>query len=126
MRGTIFIVDDDQQLRETLVALLVAEGFVVHSAGDGASALQLFAQATPDLIVVDLLMPGMHGQTFVQKVRGIETRHIPIIIMTALRGWAQQKASGADAFLEKPFDLDTLLGAIALALYRHAPTDPGA
>lgn len=120
MRPSILVIDDDQQLRETLVELLRAEGFVVHGARDGTSALGALAEVLPDLIVVDLLMPGMHGQAFLREIRQRQEKYIPVIMMTALRGWAQREDSGADAFLEKPFDIDTLLGAIELTLYRHA------
>lgn len=103
--------------------MLRAEGFVVHSASDGASALRILEETPPNLMVVDLLMPGMHGEAFLRQVRqrsaAPDAPYIPIIMMTALRGWAQRDASGADAFLEKPFAIDALLGTVELTLYRH-------
>ena len=105
---TILIVDDHTASRITAVALLSMEGYNVIEADSGITALELVKQKQPDLILLDVMMPGMDGFTVCQQLKQDEhTRLIPIIFITALndrRSRIQGIEVGADDFLSKPFD----------------------
>ncbi|WP_414552126.1 HD domain-containing phosphohydrolase [Anabaena sp. CCY 0017] len=105
---TILIVDDHTASRMTAVALLSMEGYNVIEADSGITALELVKQKQPDLILLDVMMPGMDGFTVCQQLKQDEhTRLIPIIFITALndrRSRIQGIEVGADDFLSKPFD----------------------
>src|ERR1700682_5453112 len=81
----ILIVDDDRHNRELLEVMLATEGFLLQTAGSGAEALALVEQQPPDLILLDIIMPGMDGYQVVSKIKGnLATRNIPVIMITAL------------------------------------------
>ena len=119
--GRILIVDDDPRIRESVTELLVEEGYLVDSATDGVSALQHLASATPDVILLDVMMPGMNGREFLHSVR-IHAHYcdIPVIVMSAVHGIDLNRvfALGADDIIEKPFDTNDLLNKLALASFR--------
>jgi len=106
--ATILIVDDEVQNRKLLEALLRPEGYLTLSVGGGGEALAAIAQRAPDLILLDVMMPGMDGY----QVAGIlkasrATASIPIIMLTAINDHAARLAglnAGAEDFLTKPFD----------------------
>ena len=106
--STILIVDDDQTARETLVAILDGENYDLRLAKDGMQALQLLEQFQPDLILLDVMMPGMDGFEVCRRIRS--TPHLaeaPILILTALDdrdSLLKGIESGADDFLSKPVD----------------------
>ena len=110
--GAILVIEDDAGIRETLSDFLRAEGFRVDLASDGAEGLERLKAHRPDLILVDLLMPGMGGGQFLARLRADPaTRALPAVLMTGNRGGGEATA-GADAVLEKPFELQELLTAI--------------
>jgi CheY-like chemotaxis protein len=83
--GTVLVVDDDDDLRELLRRALAGEGWTVHSAPDSDVALQILSEVDPDLVVLDLMMPGMDGFAFVDHVRGQDRwRELPIVVLTAM------------------------------------------
>ena len=84
MASTVLVVDDDLGLRETLRALLELEGYEVALAGDGLDALRALEGLSPDAILLDLMMPRMNGEEFVQELsrRGRQAE-FPIIILSA-------------------------------------------
>ncbi|MDP3847017.1 MAG: EAL domain-containing protein [Pseudomonas sp.] len=106
--ATILIVDDEAQNRKLLEALLQAEGYLTLSAADGEDALASIAQLAPDLILLDIMMPGMNGYEVASTLKANPaTAHIPIIMLTALIDRSARLAglkSGAEEFLTKPFD----------------------
>jgi two-component system response regulator MprA len=109
--GAILVIEDDAGIREALSEFLRSEGFRVDLACDGAEGLERLAVHRPDLILVDLLMPGMCGRQFLARLRADPaTRSVPALLMTGNR--TAGAAAHADAVLEKPFELHELLTAI--------------
>ena len=111
---SVLVVDDESDIREAVSEVLVDEGYVVHGAGDGVEALRKARAHHPDLVLLDLMMPGMNGWEFRAAQRNDpELSDIPVIVLSALGRVAGMDAAG---FIQKPFDLDDLLSAIR----RHA------
>jgi two-component system cell cycle response regulator len=114
MTGRILVVDDIEANVRLLQAKLQAEYYDVLTASDGATALAMAASERPDLVLLDVMMPGMDGFEVCQRLKDdAATRHIPVVLVTALDGRADRITgleSGADEFLTKPID-DVLLFA---------------
>ncbi len=106
--ATILVVDDIVANRETLCELLEAEDYRLFEAADGATALRLAAEAPPDLVLLDVMMPGMDGYEVCRRLRtDIRLAEVPVIIVTALDDQASLLAgieAGADDFVTKPFN----------------------
>jgi signal transduction histidine kinase len=106
--STILIVDDNASARETLVAMLESEDYHFELAQDGYQALQILNMLQPDLILLDVMMPGMDGFETCRRIRATpQLAEVPIIILTALDDRASLLKgieSGADDFLIKPVD----------------------
>ncbi|GAB4465634.1 MAG: response regulator [Elainellaceae cyanobacterium] len=104
----ILVVDDHPSSRMTAVALLSVEGYEVLEADSGAAALDCVAQTNPDLILLDVMMPGMDGYEVCRQLKQDEhTRLIPVVFVTALndrRARLRGIEAGGDDFLSKPFD----------------------
>jgi signal transduction histidine kinase len=104
----ILIVDDESQNRKLLQTLLRPEGYLTLTAANGADALAAVADSEPDLILLDIMMPGIDGYQVAEILKsGPATSHIPIIMMTALADRAARLAglnAGAEEFLTKPVD----------------------
>ncbi|GAC1325324.1 MAG: hypothetical protein NVSMB2_23860 [Chloroflexota bacterium] len=105
--GHVLVVEDDVILRETLQWALEDEGLQVMLAVDGLDALERAAIATPDLVVLDMGLPGLDGYGVAAGLRAQHGEHISILVVTA-DGGAREKARrvGAYAYLHKPFDID--------------------
>lgn len=112
----ILVVDDDEHILRSLSQYLELEDFNVVSASSGPEALTLFQQEKPDLLVLDVMMPGMDGFQVLETLRGNpETAGVPVLMLTArdqhndiLKGYQM----GATSYLVKPFNLDELVEAI--------------
>ena len=121
MTGRILVVDDIEANVRLLQAKLQAEYYHVLTASDGASAIAIAAEETPDLVLLDVMMPGMDGFEVCRRLKDDSaTRHIPIVLVTALDGRADRITgleAGADEFLTKPID-DVLLFARVKSLTR--------
>ncbi|CAN5918969.1 ATP-binding protein [soil metagenome] len=104
----ILIVDDERHNRQLLEVILSREGFVTLTATSGEEALATLARELPDLILLDIMMPGMDGYEVARTIKGnAAQRHIPIILITALddrNARVLALSCGADDFLTKPFD----------------------
>ena len=104
----ILIVDDERHNRQLMELILTAEGFQVLTAVTGEDALTMLAEQMPDLILLDIMMPGMDGYAVVRKVKGdSSTKHIPVIMVTALSDRDARLSglsAGAEDFLTKPVD----------------------
>jgi len=104
----ILIVDDEQHNRNLLEVMLRPEGFLLTSAASGEEAIALIAQQPPDLILLDIMMPGMDGYEVASRIKGaLATKNIPIIMVTALDDRAARMlglSAGAEDFLSKPVD----------------------
>ncbi len=118
----ILVVDDDANIRELVLETIGGERFVTFEAQDGLEALEIANRIKPDLVVLDLMMPGMDGWEVCSRLRGeILTSHIPIIMLTA-RGDIETKIKGievgADDYVTKPFDPLELEARINMHLRR--------
>lgn len=128
--GRVLVVDDEPTVRSWLSALLADEGYVVEEASDGAMALAVLRTFRPDVILLDLIMPGMNGRELLLELReDPRLARIPVVVCTAVKGVHINLTSlGATDVLEKPPDPDQLLRKIALAVYRaeqsRTPTQP--
>lgn len=113
----ILVVDDEPRNVKILQIQLQARGYVVLTAGDGAEALDVVRDQTPDLILLDINMPKVDGYEVLAKVRSDKTTEfIPIIMITALRDTEENRIqaveAGADDFIEKPFNSFEVLARI--------------
>lgn len=112
----ILIIEDTAVLMETLMEWLELEGFEVIGAATGELGLQMIRAHQPDLIVCDVVMPGMSGNEVIQAVRSdSDTAAIPFIFMTAVAGTADIQALlalGADEFMAKPIEPSQLSATI--------------
>lgn len=120
MAETILIVDDEAVNRELLEAILTEAGYRVDQADGGAAALTQVAVAPPDLILLDLVMPGMSGFDVCQRLKqDPATGSVPVIVVTALgeiraKEWAL--TSGADDFVKKPVEAEDLRARVSAML----------
>ena len=110
----VLVVDDDAAIRGLLDTLLTFEGYEVHTAPDGASALRAIPVVEPDCVVLDLMMPAMSGFDVLAAIRtGPQTAQLPVLMLTAAfddeNAWGAWQR-GVDYFLPKPFEVQHLLG----------------
>jgi DNA-binding response OmpR family regulator len=123
----VLVVEDELTLLQNLADKLRAENFTVSTATDGETGLQMIREEKPDLIILDIMLPGLDGLSICRMVRNdASTSHIPIIILTA-RGTEVDKIvgleSGADDYIVKPFGLGEFLARVR-AVMRRAPGRP--
>lgn len=131
---TILVVDDEEDIRKLCRRLLSDKGHRVIEADRGLTALRLVKEETPDLIVLDAMLPELHGFDIAKRIKGSEKYgSIPILMMSAVyRGWRiaeDLKANyGIEDYLEKPFRIADLLSKATRLLEQkdseHAPPDP--
>jgi two-component system phosphate regulon response regulator OmpR len=122
----ILVVEDDPRLRERLARYLNSEGFRVTAAGDAAEARIQLRAINPDLMILDVMMPGENGLDLTQSLRLGRGQTLPILLLTA-RGAPEDRIAGfeagADDYLGKPFEPRELVLRIR-ALLRRAPPPP--
>jgi two-component system OmpR family response regulator len=119
----LLVVDDDQDIRTLMAEYLRQHGFRVQTAEDGASFFSCLIEETPDLIVLDIMMPGEDGLSLCRKLRslGDDKASLPIIFLTALGDTADRVAGlelGADDYVVKPFQPRELLARVRAVLRR--------
>lgn len=116
MAKKILIIEDESQLVELLTFRLQANGYEVETAYDGEEGLRKINALKPDLVVLDIMMPKMHGYDVCRLSKeNEEIRDIPVIILTAhtqRKDEERARGCGADCFLAKPFEPGDLLGKI--------------
>jgi two-component system response regulator MprA len=123
----ILVADDDPQIRDFLKRGLAFEGYTVDLAENGQQALDLALASSPDLVILDVLMPGLDGLEVARRLRA--GGEVPILLLTA-RGATTDKVAGLDAgaddYLVKPFALDELLARVRAHLRRQTAGSPAA
>jgi two-component system KDP operon response regulator KdpE len=121
MPGRILVIDDEPQITRVLRAALSAQGYDVRTANDPEEALEVFKEWPPDLVVTDLMMPGLSG---VDVTRAIRTHSATPVLILSVRDHERSKVealdAGADDYVTKPFSIQELLARVRAHL-RRAP-----
>jgi two-component system KDP operon response regulator KdpE len=124
MTSRVLVVDDETQIRRTVRINLRARGFDVDLAETGEEALELAARHRPDVVVVDLGLPGISGIEVIEGIRG--WIRVPIVVLSVRDTEADKVAAldaGADDYVTKPFGMDELLARLRAALRRVIPVE---
>ena len=126
----IYCVEDDDSIRELMVYALRASGFEAEGFGDGKSLFAALEKKNPDLITLDVMLPGMDGVEILKKLRGsAATERIPVIMASA-KGTEYDKVLGldlgADDYMVKPFSMMEMVSRIRAVLRRAAPAEKAA
>ena len=122
--ANILVVDDEPQIRRVMRSTLSAHGYVISEAKTGEEALEVMRKERPDLILLDVNMPGMGGLEACREIR--RTSDAPIIMLTVRNAERDKVAAldaGADDYVVKPFGIEELLARIRAALRRYSPAD---
>ncbi len=118
----ILVIEDSLPLRESLGALLTGHGHRVDFAADGRAGLQMALAEPPDVLVLDIMLPGMDGLRICTRLRAESDRHVPVLMLTA-RDTVQDKldgfGAGADDYLVKPFANEELIARCLALSHRH-------
>lgn len=119
---TILIVDDELAILGTLADVLEEQGYRCVTAENGREGLERMAEAPPDLVITDVMMPVLDGRDLVRAMRKDPAlQGVRVIMMSAARGLLGSETIGHDAFLAKPFALEEVLEAVARLLHRFEP-----
>ncbi len=119
MAATILVIDDDTLLLKLIRQALTPKGYIVHTATNGDEGLLLFNQVAPDLVILDVMMPGMSGWDVCERLRQVSS--VPIIFLTALDSVddiVSGLTGGADDYLVKPFRIAELAARVSALLRR--------
>jgi DNA-binding response OmpR family regulator len=124
MSNRLLVVDDDRGIREIMQVALAEEGYIVDTANDSLEAEEVIRQNVPDLLILDVMLPGRDGFEFTREIR--RTSNLPIILLTAKTDTIDVVVgleSGADDYLTKPFEMRVLLARIRSLLRRAQAED---
>ena len=125
----IFCVEDDDNIRELVIYTLETTGFPARGFSEGTAFLKALEEETPELILLDIMLPGIDGMEILRKLKsGKKTRNIPVIMVTA-KGTEYDKVigldSGADDYVTKPFGMMELISRIKAVLRRSKKIETG-
>jgi len=116
----VLAIDDDEDVTEMLSLMLTLDGFAVSTAHSVFEGMKALAEQLPDVVLLDIMMPGVDGMQFCAALRDSpETAHVPVIFVSALGGAQDREAAtaaGAVGYVTKPVRSETLVGAINDAL----------
>lgn len=125
-KKTAVVIDDEDDMRTYLSTILEENGFVVQTAGEAATGEDLIRETSPDIILLDLMMPGRSGVQLFARLRGDEaTKGIPLVMVTGIKeqigvDWGEiverYKVRRPDGFIEKPVDPEKLMSVVREAL----------
>jgi len=119
-KAKIMVVDDDTQSLELIEAKLVPNGYEVITASDGSNAVAIITVKMPELILLDIMMPGLDGYSTLSKIKENKTiSNIPVVMLTAMDFELNKELAfrlGAAGYLTKPIDLTELLKTISRLL----------
>ena len=124
---TIFVVEDEDDIRAMVKRLLEGKGYNVIESANGREALRMVKEHSPDLIVLDAMLPEVHGFDIARRIKGSKRYgHIPIIMVSAVyRGWRYaedlRESCGVEHYIEKPFKIKELLEAVVSCLETETP-----
>jgi len=122
-QARVLVADDEDDVRELVVYRLSRSGYDVVEARDGEEALRLAGERTPDLLVLDVMMPRIDGYELTRRLRAEPaTSRVPVILLTARtqeNDVSQGFEAGADDYLKKPFNPDELLARVRAVLGRR-------
>ncbi len=122
--ANILVVDDEPQIRRVMRSTLSSRGYVISEAKTGEEALETMREERPDLVLLDMNMPGMGGIEACREIR--RASDVPIIMLTVRNAERDKVAAldaGADDYVVKPFGIEELLARIRAALRRYSPDD---
>lgn len=129
MGKRILLVEDEANILEAIGFILSRDGWEVLGHGKGETALAEIARVAPDVLVLDVMLPGRSGLEILRDLRGAPaTRSLPVLLLTAkgqARDRDQAMALGANAFLTKPFSNDELVATVRALGNGHAPAAAG-
>lgn len=121
-KGKILIIDDEKDIVDTLTLMLQARDYAISSAGDGQEGLDKAKNEHPNLILLDIMMPGIDGYSVCMKLKADrDTRNIPVVIISARSerdSVVKCHNLGVSDFIVKPFNLPTLLGKLGKLMDR--------
>jgi two-component system, OmpR family, response regulator MprA len=121
--AAVLLVDDDAPIRRMLERTLTAEGYAITAVGDGGAALAQVERSLPDVIVLDVAMPGLDGLAVTRRLRA-KGLAVPILLLTArdaLHERVEGLDAGADDYLVKPFEVEELAARIRALMRRNHP-----
>lgn len=126
MTATVLVVEDDDSVRDVVRRYLEHDGYQVLLASDGRTGLRTAQADTPDLVVLDIMLPGLDGLTVCKALRGHSDAYVPIIMLTALDGVDDRITGlelGADDYVTKPFSAKELALRVRSVLRRTTEED---